>query len=133
MEESWQDLLVAMQEIRWEDVIPQVAVLVLAGVAAFYLHRPIARRTAADSYGVRHFTRRSIQRLAFPVLMLLVILLGRALLGALNQAQWVLDLAVPLLISFALIRILVYMLRKGMRRGPLFKAWKMSSVSSSGG
>jgi len=122
MEESWQDLLVAMQEIRWEDVIPQVAVLVLAGVAAFYLHRPIARRTAADSYGVRHFTRRSIQRLAFPVLMLLVILLGRALLGALNQAQWVLDLAVPLLISFALIRILVYMLRKGMRRGPLFKA-----------
>ncbi|WP_052471962.1 mechanosensitive ion channel family protein [Marinobacter similis] len=54
--------------------------------------------------------------------MLLVVLLGRTLLVALEQTYWVLDLAVPLLISFALIRTLVYMLRKGMRSGPLVKA-----------
>lgn len=122
MVQSWRDLLVAIQEIRLLDVLPQAAVLVLAGAAAFYLHRLVARRTAADSQGVRHLTQRALQRLAFPVSMLVLVLLGRVLLAALNQAYWALDLAVPLLISFALIRTLVYMLRKGMRSGPLVKA-----------
>lgn len=122
MVESWHGLLVAIQEIGLLDVLPQGAVLVVAGTAAFYLHRLVARRTAADSQGVRHLTQRAIQRLAFPVSMLVLVLLGRVLLAALNQAYWALDLAVPLLISFALIRTLVYMLRKGMRSGPLVKA-----------
>ena len=122
MLQSWRDLLVAIQEIRLLDVLPQGAVLVIAGTAAFYLHRLVARRTAADSQGVRHLTQRALQRLAFPVSMLVLVLLGRVLLAALNQAYWALDLAVPLLISFALIRTLVYMLRKGMRSGPLVKA-----------
>lgn len=122
MVESWHGLLVAIQEIGLRDVLPQGAVLVVAGTAAFYLHRLVARRTAADSQGVRHLTQRAIQRLAFPVSMLVLVLLGRVLLAALNQAYWALDLAVPLLISFALIRTLVYMLRKGMRSGPLVKA-----------
>jgi small-conductance mechanosensitive channel len=122
MEENWQNLLVTMQEIRLQDVVPQAAILVFAGMAAFYLHRLIARRTAADSEGMRHVTQRTIQRLAFPISMLLVVLLGRASLAALDQAYWALDLAVPLLISSALIRTLVYMLRKGMRSGPLVKA-----------
>ncbi|ODM29829.1 mechanosensitive ion channel protein MscS [Marinobacter adhaerens] len=122
MVESWHGLLVAIQEIGLLDVLPQGAVLVVAGTAAFYLHRLVARRTAADSQGVRHLTQRALQRLAFPVSMLVLVLLGRVLLAALNQAHWALDLAVPLLISFALIRTLVYMLRKGMRSGPLVKA-----------
>ncbi len=87
MVEYWQDLLVAMQELSLLDVIPQAAVLVFAGIAAFYLHHLIARRTAADSQGMRHFTQRTIQRLAFPISMLLVVLLGRASLAALNQAH----------------------------------------------
>ncbi len=122
--ENWQDLLVTMQAIRLLDILPQAAVLVFAGMAAFYLHHLIARLTAADTQGVRHLTQHTIQRLAFPVSMLLLVLLGRALLAVLNQAHWALDLAVPLLISFALIRTLVYMLRKGMRSGPLVKAWE---------
>jgi hypothetical protein len=118
MVEYWQDFLVAIQEISLLDVIPQAAVLVFAGLTAFYLHRLIARRTAADSQGMRHLTQRTIQRLAFPISMLLLVLLGRTSLAALNQSHWALDLTVPLLVSFALIRILVYMLRKGMRSGP---------------
>ncbi|WP_372983274.1 hypothetical protein, partial [Marinobacter sediminum] len=122
MGESWQDFLVALQQISVLDVIPQAAILVFAGLAAFYLHHLIARLTAAETLGVRHLTQRTLQRLAFPISMLLVVLLGRSLLAALDQAHWALDLAVPLLISFALIRTLVYMLRKGMRSGPLVKA-----------
>jgi small-conductance mechanosensitive channel len=122
MVEYWQDFLVALQDISLLDVIPQVVVLMFAGMAAFYLHRLIARLTAADSQGMRHVTQRTIQRLAFPISMLLVVLLGRASLAALDLAYWALDLAVPLLISFALIRTLVYMLRKGIRSGPLVKA-----------
>jgi len=122
MVEYWQDFLVALQDISLLDVIPQVVVLMFAGMAAFYLHRLIARLTAADSQGMRHVTQRTIQRLAFTISMLLVVLLGRASLAALDLAYWALDLAVPLLISFALIRTLVYMLRKGIRSGPLVKA-----------
>ena len=122
MAESWQDLLVAIQEMHLLGVIPQAAILVIAGVTALYLHHRIARLTVADTQGMRHVTQRTIQRLAFPISMLLVVLLGRTLLVALEQTYWVLDLAVPLLISFALIRTLVYMLRKGMRSGPLVKA-----------
>lgn len=122
MAESWQDLLVAIQEMHLLGVIPQAAILVIAGVTALYLHHRIARLTAADTQGMRHLTQRTVQRLAFPISMLLVVLLGRTLLVALEQTYWVLDLAVPLLISFALIRTLVYMLRKGMRSGPLVKA-----------
>ena len=76
MVQSWRDLLVAIQEIRLLDVLPQAAVLVLAGAAAFYLHRLVARRTAADSQGVRHLTQRALQRLAFPVSMLVGLLPG---------------------------------------------------------
>ncbi|SFR44213.1 Mechanosensitive ion channel [Marinobacter gudaonensis] len=122
MGESWQQLLEAMQGIRPEEVIPQVVVLVFAGLAALYAHRLIARLTSVDSRGVRHVTKRTIRHLAFPVSMLLVVLLGRALLAALSLGHWALDLAIPLLISFALIRILVYMLRMGLRSGPLVEA-----------
>jgi len=122
MEESWQELLEAMQAIRLQELVPQAVVLVLSGIAALYVHRLIARQTAADSRGLRYVTKRTVRHLAFPVSMLLVVLLGRALLGALNQGHWALDLAIPLLISFALIRILVYMLRVGLRSGPLVEA-----------
>lgn len=122
MGESWQQLLEAMQGIRPEEVVPQVVVLVFAGLAALYAHRLIARLTSVDSRGVRHVTKRTIRHLAFPVSMLLVVLLGRALLAALSLGHWALDLAIPLLISFALIRILVYMLRMGLRSGPLVEA-----------
>ncbi len=84
MGESWQQLLEAMQGIRPEEVIPQVVVLVFAGLAALYAHRLIARLTSMDSRGVRHVTKRTIRHLAFPVSMLLVVLLGRALLAALS-------------------------------------------------
>ena len=103
MAESWQELLVAIQEMHLLGVLPQAAILVIAGMTALYLHHLIARLTAADTQGMRHLTQRTIQRLAFPISMLLVVLLGRTLLVALEQTYWVLDLAVPLLISFALI------------------------------
>ncbi|TVP57900.1 MAG: mechanosensitive ion channel protein MscS [Halomonadaceae bacterium] len=122
MAENWQDLLTALQEIQLQDVFPQAAVLVVAAVVALYLHHLIGRLTAADSQGMRHLTQRTIQRITFPFSMLLVVLIGRVSLDALSQAYWLLDLAVPLLISFALVRTLVYMLRKGVQSGPLAKA-----------
>lgn len=122
MEENWQNLLEAMQGVHLQALIPQVAVLIFSAIAALYVHRLIARRPAVDARGVRQVTKRTLRHLAFPVSMLLVVLLGRALLAALDQGHWALDLAIPLLISFALIRVLVYMLRVGLRSGPLVEA-----------
>jgi hypothetical protein len=122
MTENWQDWLAALREIQLLDVIPQAVVLVLAAAVALYLHHLIGRLTAAETRGMRRLTERTIQRITFPIAMLLVVLVGREALAALGWAQWALDVAVPLLISFAVIRILVYVLRKGLRSGPLVKA-----------
>ncbi len=122
MAENWQDFLAALQEIRLMDVIPQAAVLVLAALVALYMHHLIGRLTAADTQGMRRLTERAVQRITFPISMLLLVLVGRVVLAALNLVNWVLDLAVPLLIALAVIRILVYILRKGIQGGPLVKA-----------
>lgn len=122
MAEIWQDWLQTLREIQLLDVIPQLVILLLAAAGALYVHHLIGRLTAADARGMRHMTQRAIQRITFPIAMLLLVLVGREALSALGLAQWALDLAVPLLISFAVIRILVYVLRKGLRSGPLVKA-----------
>ena len=122
MTENWQDWLLAVRDVRLMGVIPQAVILAIAALVALYLHHLIGRLTAVDQRGMRHLTERTIQRIAFPIAMLLVVLAGREALIVLNQPQWALDLAVPLLISFAVIRILVYLLRKGLRSGPLVKA-----------
>lgn len=122
MAEFWQSLRATAQDLQWLDVLPQAAVLILAAMAAFYLHHLIGRIAADDTAGVRHLTQRTLQRIAFPISMLVVVVIGRALLSVLDQAHLALDLAVPLLISLALVRTLVYMLRKGMQGGLVAKA-----------
>src|ERR1035437_4994422 len=66
-----------------------------------------AGRSALSAFGVG-----SLKRMAFPVLAFVFVLILRKVLKSL---QWehlsLLDLAVPLLVSWALVRILVYVLR----------------------
>ncbi len=113
----------------------QVGVLLLAAAGALFVHRTLGQSLAERSQGseefaVRHLTLKTIQRILFPISMLLGVLAGRALLNAKGLGVDLLDLAMPLLTSLATIRIVVYFLRKTFQPGPAIKAWE-SLISTS--
>ncbi len=107
----------------------EVGVLLLAAVGALLVHRTLSQSLVTRSdqsaeYTVRHLALKTLQRILFPISMLLGVLAGRALLLHFGYAMNLLNLAVPLLVSLATIRILIYFLRKTFRPGPAVKAWE---------
>ena len=107
----------------------EIGVLLLAATGAFLVHRTIgqglaARTEGGDEYTVRYLALKTLQRILFPISMLLGVLAGRALLQFQGSPVTLLDLAVPLLVSLASIRFLIYFLRKTFRPGPAVKAWE---------
>ncbi|MDT8387269.1 MAG: mechanosensitive ion channel [Thiogranum sp.] len=109
--------------LGWELVI-----LIMAATAALMVHRSLGRflldSTVGDPRQMRRLTLRSVQRIVFPLSMLLGVLAGRAVLNGQRIDVLVLNLAVPLLVSLGAIRLAVYVLRKGLRPGPAVKAWE---------
>jgi small-conductance mechanosensitive channel len=107
----------------------QVAVLVLAAAGALLVQRVLSRGLADSTernteFAVRSLALKTLQRILFPISMLLGVLTGRALLQHQEMSVNFLNLAVPLLLSLAAIRIVVYFLRKTFRPGPMVKAWE---------
>jgi small-conductance mechanosensitive channel len=102
----------------------QMLVLLLAAGGAWLLHRYLDQRMAVEAVGLRRFTLRTAQRVMFPFTMLLGVLMGRAILGEAEVPVVVLDVAVPLLLSLAAIRFLVYVLRRAFPITPALKAWE---------
>ncbi len=107
----------------------QLLILVLAAAGALMVHRTLGRfllesSSDFDARAIRRITLRSAQRIIFPLSMLLGVLVGRAGLHHLQLDVLLLDIAVPLLLSLAVIRLTVYVLRKGLRPGPAAKAWE---------
>lgn len=107
----------------------QVGLLALAAAGAVMVHltlsQSLTERSAQSSeYAVRRLALSTLQRILFPISMLLGVLAGRALLLYWARPTDLLNLALPLLTSMASIRIVVYFLRKTFRPGPLVKAWE---------
>lgn len=107
----------------------QPVVLLLAALGAWLLHRTLGKTLASragvtDVNRLRSLTVKSAQRLLFPLSMLLGVLAGRAVLQSLGASVGLLNIAIPLLLSLAAIRITVYFLRKTFRPGPAVKAWE---------
>jgi len=110
--------------IGWESMV-----LVLAFAGALVVHRTWGRfliesSSEIDSRHIKRITMRSLQRIVFPLSMLLATLLGKAILQSFNEPVLLLKLAVPLLLSLAAIRLAVYVLRKAFDPRPGMKAWE---------
>lgn len=126
---NWQ---VQLQDAQfwWE-----VAVLMLAAAGAALVHRVLSQslvnlsEQSAES-NVRYLALKTLQRLLFPISMLMGVLAGRMLLEHEGYPVGLLNLAVPLLASLATIRIIVYFLRKTFRPGPAVKAWESLIATS---
>lgn len=105
----------------------QLGVLLLSALLAWLVHHRLSRLVASrpeELTGLKRLTLRSVQRILWPLSMLLGVLAGRAGLTHLGHASPVLGFAVPLLLSLAAIRFVVYVLRKGFAPSPLLKAWE---------
>jgi small-conductance mechanosensitive channel len=103
LNEAWQDL----QQAR---VLWQLAVFAASLLAAWLAARVLRPRFAAAD-GRPAFGREVLSQLLFPLGALVLVLIGRAVLRQ-WQPTGMLNVAVPLLTSFALVRFAVLMLRQ---------------------
>lgn len=103
----------------------QLGLLAICFAGAWQMMRLYQRRVIrkASVDGTLSLSVGSGQRLIFPLSALLLVLAGRAVLG-----QWqpvnLLNIIVPLLFSFALIRITFYMLRHTFAPGGQLRVWE---------
>ena len=127
--DHWQSILQDAQ-FWWE-----VGVILLAAAGAALVHRVLGQSLVDLSEqntesNVRYIALKSLQRILFPISMLMGVVAGRALLEHEGNPVGLLNLAVPLLISLASIRIAVYFLRKTFQPGPAVKAWESLIATS---
>ena len=91
-------------------VLWQLAVLGAALAIAWWANRLLEPRL--ESGDTQHqFTIGGLQRLQFPVTALVVVLIGRAILKHWHTVH-LLDVAVPLLTALAIVRVVIYVLRR---------------------
>lgn len=106
----------------------QLAVLCIAAVCGLFIQKLMIKLVSEcheeQPSRLRKMSLKTIERILFPVSMLVVVLIGKSLLLHLGFAAPLLVLTTPLLLSLAAIRILIYMLRKAFSPGPLVKAWE---------
>jgi small-conductance mechanosensitive channel len=106
----------------------QLGIILVSLGIAWLISRTILRlanRHHLEEQGrLKKFTLRSIERIVFPVSALLVILIASSVFRTLHLPVNLFKLAASLLLSFAGIRMLVYMLRKGFAPTPMLKAWE---------
>ncbi|WP_116473312.1 mechanosensitive ion channel family protein [Zobellella maritima] len=116
------------EQILSATVLYQLIVLLLAALGGLAVNRLASRLLHLDegtpASGLRHVTRRTVQKVVFPLSMLLWGLLGKGALMLLALPVVLIDIVVPLLLSLVLIRILVYLLRKGFPPTPMLLAWE---------
>lgn len=111
----------------WQFLILSIA----AAAASFVNHR--LQRLLEDSAGLsgfslRHLALRSLQRLLWPVSALLVVIVGRAILGWYAAPVALVDIAIPVLIALAAVRVSVYVLRKSFTANPMVRSSESAIV-----
>ncbi|MCL4410590.1 MAG: mechanosensitive ion channel [Firmicutes bacterium] len=107
------------------DSVPQWGIVLLAILVALYTRRRMLIKlgeSGSASSGLRRIAYRSLERLLWPISMLVVLWAGQFTLQLWQDDTPILNVLVPLTSSFAAIRLIVYFLRKSLKGGPLLKA-----------
>ncbi|MDX1490418.1 MAG: mechanosensitive ion channel [Pseudohongiellaceae bacterium] len=103
----------------------QLIVFFVAGLGASALNARVQillETHNTQSSGLRHLAIRSAQRLQWPLSALLLLVSGRAVLQWYEVPVILLDIAVPILVALAVVRLSVYVLRKAFTVNPLLKS-----------
>lgn len=107
----------------------QIGTVVTCGILAALTHKhwqKFITRLVGDleEKGFFRFMLRGTNRIAFPMSMLLYLIITRFTLGKFGVNTAVLDILTPLLLSLAGIRLGVYILRSGFSPSPALRAWE---------
>ena len=117
-----------LQTVRTPGFWWQPLMLGIAAGGAWFVHRTLGQslltRTGIEQHRLRQLTLKTAQRILFPLSMLLGVFIGRAILQHFDSQVGLLNLAVPMLLSLAAIRFVVYSLRKSFKPSPAVKAWE---------
>ena len=110
-------------------LLMQLSLMIVAGLAAFYIHRVsrklLDRRLQRENLsGFRTLLLKIGLRLAFPLSGLFAVLMGRLVFNQFGYTTPLLDMAAKLLLALAAVRLIVYVLRVGIVPGPQLKAWE---------
>jgi small-conductance mechanosensitive channel len=105
----------------------QLGVLALCALAAWGARR-LVRSWLDDSAYARAAGREGLQRIGFPVLMLLALLVGREAAELVLGTTPLLNVAVPLLLALVLVRGVIYALRYVFEPRESMKAWERSAA-----
>jgi len=128
MFEKFQDNYTAwLAYLTQVDFLWQLLIIVLATVAAIIVRNKMKHSGNARDEGdvesrLRKMSRKGLNRIQFPISMLMVTLVGKTILDHLDIGTPLLAIATPLLLSLAGIRVAAYILRKGFPPSPLLKA-----------
>ncbi len=128
--DNLQTLFINIQElIQTPAFWSQIGVLILAATGAMLVHLTLgqsifARSEERPEQAMRRMALKTLQRILFPISMLIGVLAGHGLMAHLERPVNLLELAVPLLTSMAAIRLVVYFLRKSFKPSPAVKAWE---------
>ncbi|NMF98965.1 mechanosensitive ion channel [Aromatoleum toluolicum] len=109
--DTWSDL--QSPSVLWQ-LGALVGCLLLAWLIERAMLERVARRSDAETAAQR-FGRSGLRRVLFPLSALIFVFAARAVLGK-YQSVHLLNLAVPLLTSFAAIRFVVFTVRQGIGR-----------------
>ena len=110
------------EDLKQPDVLWQVAALVLCFAAAWAISRAI-RLPKVEQSSVWRFGVGGLNRILFPLIALALVLAARPVLSFWHHVN-LLHLAVPLLGSLALIRVVVYALRHVFGRSGVIAAFE---------
>lgn len=102
-------LLDLWQDLHNVQVLWQIAIIGVALAAAWQVTRLVEPRLGSGD-GLQ-FTLGGLQRLQFPLTALALVLIGRAVLRHWHSVH-LLNVAVPLLTALAIVRVVVYVLRR---------------------
>lgn len=119
----WFNTLAArlMEPTTWWQLLALAVAMLCASLINFRLQQ-LLRSRELQSTGLRHMAIRSIQRLLWPLTALAVLLPIKAILARNGLPHELLAIAVPILLALALIRLMVYILRKTFTVNPLLKS-----------
>ena len=129
LENLYHFLLKQIQEFSTIQGGLQVADVLLCAALAALTHKHwqkfITRLVGGfEKQGFIQFLLRGTNRIAFPMSMLLYLILTRFLLDQFGVNTAVLDIFTPLLLSLAGIKLGVYILRTGFTPSPALRAWE---------
>ena len=118
-----------MDALGTPDVQVQLGIITCAGLFGAWLYRYWTRRltdlsSTSPDHWLRDFFLRGLSRIIFPFGMLLFMAVGRVILRKADIEIALLDSVMPLALSWATIRLAVFILRTSFNPTRTLKAWE---------